>query len=110
MIRSRTRRSSQMLTHLDSLDRQLAALDAQLEQIAEREPWGWQVDKLRAFRGIATLTALGLIAEIGDFARFGHPARARVLARDHPERVLLRRSTAPRAHHQDRQPPRPPAA
>jgi transposase len=64
---------SQMLTHLDSLDRQLAALDAQLEQIAEREPWGSQVDKLRAFRGIATLTALGLIAEIGDFARFGHP-------------------------------------
>jgi transposase len=64
---------SQMLTHLDSLDRQLAALDAQLEQIAEREPWGWQVHKLRAFRGIRTLTALGLIAEIGDFARFGHP-------------------------------------
>jgi len=30
---------SQMLTHLDGLDRQLAALDAQLEQIAEREPW-----------------------------------------------------------------------
>jgi transposase len=64
---------NQMLTHLDSLDRQLAALDAQLEQIAEHEPWGWQVHKLRAFRGIATLTALGLIAEIGDFARFGHP-------------------------------------
>jgi transposase len=64
---------SQMLTHLDSLDRQLTTLDAQLDQIAEREPWGWQVRKLRAFRGIRTLTALGLIAEIGDFARFGHP-------------------------------------
>jgi transposase len=63
----------QMLIDLDSLDRHLAALDAQLEQIAQREPWGWQVDRLRAFRGIATLTALGLIAEIGDFARFGHP-------------------------------------
>jgi hypothetical protein len=25
------------------------------------------------FRGISTTTALGLIAEIGDFARFGHP-------------------------------------
>jgi transposase len=64
---------SQMLTHLDGLDRQLATLDAQLEQIAEQQRWGWQVDKLRAFRGIATLTALGLIAEIGDFARFSHP-------------------------------------
>jgi len=63
----------QMLIHLDGLDRQLAALDAKLEQIAEDERWGWQVEKLRAFRGIGTLTALGLIAEIGDFARFGHP-------------------------------------
>ncbi len=63
-----------MLTHLDSLDRQLAALDAQLEQIAERERWGWQVEKLPGFRGIATLTALGLIAEIGDFA--ASPTRA----------------------------------
>jgi transposase len=60
----------QMLIHLDGIDRQLAALDARLEQIAH---WGWQCDRLRAFRGISTLTALGLIAEIGDFARFGHP-------------------------------------
>ena len=28
---------------------------------------------LTRFRGISTLTALGLISEIGDFARFGHP-------------------------------------
>lgn len=64
---------SQMLICLDGLDRQLVALDAQLERIAEREPWGSQVQKLSAFRGIGTLTALGLIAEIGDFARFSHP-------------------------------------
>jgi transposase len=63
----------QMLIHLDGIDRQLAALDARLEQIAGDERWAWQVEKLRAFRGIQTLTALGLIAEIGDFARFGHP-------------------------------------
>ena len=42
----------QMLIHLDGIDRQLATLDAELEQIAGREPWGWQVAKLRAFRGI----------------------------------------------------------
>jgi transposase len=64
---------SQMLTYLDSLDRQLAALDAQLEHVAGQDRWAWQVEKLRGFRGIATLTALGLIAEIGDFARFSHP-------------------------------------
>jgi hypothetical protein len=36
--------------------------------------------------------------------------RARLLAADHAQRVLIRRSAAPRAHHQRRQPPRPPAA
>jgi transposase len=41
----------QMLIHLDGIDRQLATLDDQLEQIACRERWGWQVSKLRAFRG-----------------------------------------------------------
>ncbi|HET9879865.1 MAG TPA: IS110 family transposase [Candidatus Limnocylindria bacterium] len=63
----------QMLTHLDGIDRQLNLLDGRLEQIAGDPRWAWQVDRLRAFRGIQTLTALGLIAEIGDFARFSHP-------------------------------------
>lgn len=63
----------QMLTHLDGIDRQLATLDARLQQIAGDPRWAWQVDRLHAYRGISTLTALGLIAEIGDFARFRHP-------------------------------------
>jgi len=62
-----------MLIHLDGIDRQLELLDARLEEIAHHERWAWQVDRLRQFRGIRTLTALGLIAEIGDFARFRHP-------------------------------------
>jgi transposase len=63
----------QMLIHLDGIDRQLATLDTRLEQIAREERWAFQLERLRAFRGIQTLTALGLIAEIGDFARFSHP-------------------------------------
>jgi len=63
----------QMLIHLDGIERQLDALDAKLEQIAASGRWAEQVQILTRFRGIATLTALGLIAEIGDFARFGHP-------------------------------------
>jgi hypothetical protein len=98
-----------MLIHLDGIERQLDALDAQLEQIAAAERWAGQVQALTRFRGISTLTALGLIAEIGDFARLG-PARAGVVAGHHPERVLLGRSAASRPHHQGRQPPRPPAA
>jgi transposase len=63
----------QMLIHLDGLDRQIAALDAELERIAQGERWQAQVAVLVRFRGISTRTALGLIAEIGDFARFSHP-------------------------------------
>jgi transposase len=63
----------QMLIHLDGIERQLATLDAELEQIATSERWGGHVAILTRFRGISTLTALGLISEIGDFARFSHP-------------------------------------
>jgi transposase len=60
----------QMLIHVDGLDRQLALLDVGLEEIARSERWSEQVRVLARFRGIATLTALGLIAEVGDFTRF----------------------------------------
>lgn len=63
----------QMLIHLDGLDRQLDALDRDLELIARSDRWVETVQILTRFRGIATRTALGLIAEIGDFSRFGHP-------------------------------------
>ncbi|MDQ3675275.1 MAG: IS110 family transposase [Actinomycetota bacterium] len=59
-----------MLAHLDSLDAQIAVVDHELEQIAAREPWCDPVAWLSCFRGISTRTALGLLAEIGDFRRF----------------------------------------
>jgi transposase len=70
----------QMLVHLDGIDRQLAALDAQLERIAGDARWAWQVERLRAFRGISTLTALGLIAGDRRLRALQPPARARRLA------------------------------
>ena len=60
-----------MLTHLDSIDAQIAAIDQELEQLAGSERWAPAVQVLCAFRGISTRTALGLLAEIGDFRRFG---------------------------------------
>lgn len=57
----------QMRAHLEA---QLAALDHELAQIAAREPWSDPVAWLCSFRGIAIHTALGLLAEIGDFRRF----------------------------------------
>src|SRR3954470_14088854 len=59
--------------HLDSLDAQLAAIDGELAQIADTLPWRDPVRWLRAFRGIGYRTALGLLAELGDWRRFGHP-------------------------------------
>jgi transposase len=55
--------------HLDSLDAQLAAIDAELARIAETLPWRDPVRWLRAFRGVGYRTALGLLAEIGDWRR-----------------------------------------
>jgi transposase len=63
----------QLLIHLDGVERQLDLLDARLAEIATGERWAGQVQILNRFRGISTLTALGLIAEIGDFSRFAHP-------------------------------------
>jgi transposase len=59
-----------MLCHLDGLDAQLAALEHELAEIATREPWSDPVRWLCSFRGIGLRTALGLLAEIGDFRRF----------------------------------------
>src|SRR5947199_16687 len=38
-------------------------------------PWAEAVARLRCLRGIDTLSAVGLCAEIGDFARFEHPGQ-----------------------------------
>ena len=62
-----------MRAHLDAVDAQLAAIDHELEQVASAEPWCDPVRWLCSFRGIGLVTALGLLAEIGDFRRFAHP-------------------------------------
>jgi transposase len=56
-----------------ALDAQIAVIDQQLERVATTDPWVDPVRWLCAFRGIATRTALGLLAEIGDFRRFASP-------------------------------------
>ena len=90
-----------MLAHLDGLDAQIDASSiTSSSRSPTREPWSDAVAWLCCFRGISTLTALGLLAEIGDFRRFGIAARADELPRPDPQRVLLRRPATPRPHHQ----------
>jgi len=48
----------------------LKALDDQIEQVSLEERFAPVVGRLRAFRGIDTLTAMTLIAELHDFMRF----------------------------------------
>lgn len=55
---------------LDLVDCRVEALDRQLAEISERGEWAGLVARLRCVRGIDTLTALGVVAEIGDFRRF----------------------------------------
>jgi transposase len=48
-------------------------LDALIAEQARREPWAATVARLRCLRGVDTLTAVGLVAEVGDIAAFAHP-------------------------------------
>lgn len=50
-------------------------LDGLVADHAARGPWAQTVGRLRCLRGIDTLSAVGLVAEIGDFAAFDRPHR-----------------------------------
>jgi len=52
-------------------DTQMAAIDKQIAELALAEPLAGDVARLRAFRGIDTLTAVTLLTETCDFRRFG---------------------------------------
>jgi transposase len=58
------------LLAIDHTESRLIELDAQLAQIAETEPYREPVGWLRCFRGIDTLTAMLILAELHDFRRF----------------------------------------
>lgn len=56
---------------LDLVDRRIEALERDLDAAANDGPWAQLVARLRCLRGVDTLTALGLVAEIAtDWSRF----------------------------------------
>ena len=61
------------LGHLEYLQSRIKHLDEQIEELARSEIYASSVKKLRAFKGIGTLTAMVLLAEITDFRRFPTP-------------------------------------
>src|SRR3954454_5580515 len=55
---------------VDLVDARIGKLEQAIRETAEQGPWRELVARLRCLRGIDTLTALALVAEIGDFGRF----------------------------------------
>ena len=64
------------LLAIDHTDARLRALDQQIAEVAAAEPYCTPVGWLRCFRGIDTLSAMLILAELHDFRRF---AAARAL-------------------------------
>lgn len=58
------------LLAIEQIESRLADLDAQLAETAQTEPYREPVGWLRCFRGIDTLTAMLILAELHDFRRF----------------------------------------
>ena len=58
------------LLAIDQLAARLVELDAKLTEIAQTDPYREPVGWLRCFRGIDTLTAILILAELHDFRRF----------------------------------------
>jgi transposase len=61
------------LLAIDHLEARRIELDARLAEIAETDPYRERVGWLRCFRGIDTLTAILILAELHDFRRFQSP-------------------------------------
>jgi transposase len=55
---------------IEQAEERLRRLDAQLAAVAEQDPYREPVGWLRCFRGIDTVTAITVVAELHDFRRF----------------------------------------
>jgi transposase len=64
---------SDYLGAIDALQIRRDTLEAAISELVPSSPWADTVARLRCLRGVDTLTAAGLCAEVGDFERFEHP-------------------------------------
>jgi transposase len=60
---------------IDALVVRRDTLEGHIERLVPDSPWAQTVARLRCLRGIDTLTAVGLCAEIGDWHRFARAGR-----------------------------------
>lgn len=67
-----------LLDHLgaiDTLELRRGSLETTIAELVPGSPWAQTIARLRCLRGIDTLSAVGLAAEIGDFERFDRPGK-----------------------------------
>src|SRR5207249_10192011 len=55
---------------IEHAEERLRRLDERLAAVAEQDPYREPVGWLRCFRGIDTMTAIAVVAELHDFRRF----------------------------------------
>jgi len=60
---------------IDALVHRRDQLERGIVAMLPKSPWATQAGRLRCLRGIDTLSAAGLCAEIGDFERFARPGQ-----------------------------------
>ncbi len=67
-----------LLDHLgaiDTLELRRGSLETTIAELVPGSPYAQTVARLRCLRGLDTLSAVGLAAEIGDFERFDRPGK-----------------------------------
>jgi transposase len=61
------------LAGVEIQEARLFAVEQKLVEVSESEPWVERIGWLRCFRGIDTVTAMTIVAELHDFRRFHSP-------------------------------------
>jgi transposase len=60
---------------IDTLELRRGTLEKTISELVPESPYAQTVARLRSLRGVDTLSAVGLCAEIGDFGRFERPGK-----------------------------------
>ena len=63
------------LSAIEGLEHRRGTLEHTITELVPKSPHAETIARLRCFRGIDTLSAAGLVAEIGDFRRFPKPTQ-----------------------------------
>ena len=87
---------------VDALVHRREQLEREIIALLPGSPWSVQSSRLRCMRGLDTLSAVGLCAEVGDFASFRKPAQLMSYLGLVPSETSTRPAAQARVDHQDR--------